>query len=85
MNKPAYLGLWILKISKTLMYEFWYDYIKPKYKQNAKLCYIDRNSFIINTKTLNFYEDISNDAEKRFDTSIYEIKRPLPIGRNKRS
>ena len=84
MNKPAYLGLWILKISKTLMYDFWYDYIKPKYKQNAKLCYMDRNSFIINTKTLNFYEDISNGSEKRFDTSNYEIKRPLPIGRNKR-
>ena len=84
MNKPAYLGLWILKISKILMYDFWYDYIKPKYKQNAKLCYMDRNSFIINTKTLNFYEDISNGSEKRFDTSNYEIKRSLPIGRNKR-
>ena len=41
MNKPVYLGLSILEISKTLMYEFWYDYIKPKYQNNAKLCYMD--------------------------------------------
>ena len=46
MNKPAYLGLSILEISKTLMYEFWYDYIKPKYQNNAKLCYMDTDSFI---------------------------------------
>ena len=51
MNKPEYLGLSILEISKTLMYEFWYDYIKPKYQNNAKLCYIDTDSFIINIKT----------------------------------
>ena len=41
MKKPVYLGLSILEISKTLMYEFWYDYIKPKYQNNAKLCYMD--------------------------------------------
>ena len=41
MNKPVYLGMSILDISKTLMYEFWYDYIKPKYKDKAKLCYMD--------------------------------------------
>ena len=46
MNKPVYLGLSILEISKTLMYEFWYDYIKPKYQNNAKLCYMDTDSFI---------------------------------------
>ena len=51
MNKPVYLGLPILEISKTLMYEFWYDYIKPKYKDNAKLCYMDTGSFIIDIKT----------------------------------
>ena len=45
MNKPVYLGLSILDISKTLMYEFWYDYIKPKYQYNAKLCYIDTDTF----------------------------------------
>ena len=84
MNKPVYVGLSILQISKTLMYEFWYDYIKPTYQDNAKLCYIDTDSFIINIKTEDFYEDIANDVEKRFDTSNYEVNRPLPKGRNKK-
>ena len=74
MNKPVYLGLSILEISKTLMDEFRYDFIKPKYHNNIKLCYIDTDSFIINIKTEDFYEDIANDVEKRFDTSIYECK-----------
>ena len=65
MNKPVYLGLSILGISKTLMYEFWYDYIKPKYRNNAKLCYMDTDSLIINIKTENFYNDIANDVEKK--------------------
>ena len=73
MNKPVYLGLSILEISKTLMHEFWYDYIKPKYQNNAKSCYMDTDSFIINVKTEDFYEDIANDVEKRFDTSNYEV------------
>ena len=47
MNKPVYLGMSILEISKTLIYKFWYDYIKPKYQNNAKLCYMDTDSFII--------------------------------------
>ena len=64
MNKPVYLGLSMLEISKTLVYEFWYDYIKPKYQNNAKLCYMDTDSFIINIKTEDFYEDIANDVEK---------------------
>ena len=51
MNKPVYLDLSILEISKTLLYEFWYDYIKPKYQDNAKLCYMDTDSFFINIKT----------------------------------
>ena len=51
MNKPVYLGLSILEISKTLMYEFWYDYVKPEYQNNAKLCYMDPDSFIISIKT----------------------------------
>ena len=50
MNKPIYLGLSILEISKTLMYEFWYDYMKPKYNSNIKLCYMDTDSFIMNIK-----------------------------------
>ena len=70
MNKPIYLGLSILEITKTLMYEFWYDYMKPKYANNVKLCYMDTGSFIMNIKTNDFYKDISNDVENRFDTSI---------------
>ena len=50
MNKPVYLGLSILEIRKTLMYEFWYDYIKPKYGDNVKLCYMDTDSFIMHIK-----------------------------------
>ena len=61
--KPVYLGLSILEISKT-MYEFWYDYVKPKYQNNAKLCYIDTGSFIINIKAEDFYEDIADISMK---------------------
>ena len=57
MNKPLYLGMSILDISKILMYEFWYDYLKPKYKDNAKLCYMDTDSFVINIFTEGFFED----------------------------
>ena len=64
MNKPVYLGMSILDISKTLMYEFWYDYIKPKYEDAAKLCYMDTDSFIIHIKTEDFYEDIADKGEK---------------------
>ena len=84
MNKPIYLGLSILEISKTLMYEFWYDNMKPKYANNVKLCYMDTDSFIMNIKTNDFYKDISNDVENRFDTSNYEVRRPLSTGKNKK-
>ena len=84
MNKPIYLGLSILEISKTLMYEFWYDYMKPKYVNNVKLCYMDTDSFVMNIKTNDFYRDIANDVESRFDTSNYEVNRPLPTGKNKK-
>ena len=63
MNKSIYLGMPILDISKTLMYEFWYDYIKSKYQDRAKLCYMDTDSFIIPIKTEDFNEDIANDVE----------------------
>ena len=66
------------------MYEFWYDYIKPKYQHNAKLCYMDTDSFIIHIKTEDVYEDIVNDIEKWFDTSNYEIDKPLPTRKNKK-
>ena len=81
MNKPIYLGLSILEISKILMYEFWYDYMKPKYNNDVKLCCMDTAMHI---KTNDFYKDIASDAENRFDTSNYEVNRPLPIGKNKK-
>ena len=84
MNKPIYLGLSILENSKILMYEFWYDYMKPKHDNNVKLCYMETESFIMNIKTNDFYKDIANDVENRFDTSNYEVNRPLPMGRNKK-
>ena len=84
MNKPIYLGLSVLEISKILMYEFWYDYMKPKYGDNVKLCYMNTDSFIINIKIEDFYKDIANDVEKRFDTSNYEVDRPLSTGKNKK-
>ena len=65
------------------MHEFWYDYIKPKYQNNAKLCYMDTDSFIIHIKTKDFYKDIADDLEKRYDTSRYEVDRPLQKGINK--
>ena len=85
MNKPVYLGMSILDISKTLMYKFWYDYIKPKYEDRAKLCYTDTDSFIIHIITENFFEDIAGDVEIWFDASNYDKndKRPLPTGMNK--
>ena len=93
MNKPIYLGLSILEISKILMYEFWYDYMKPKYNDNVRLCYMDTDSFVMHIKTNDFYKDIANDVENRFNTSNYEVnmsetsalaRRPLPTGKNKK-
>ena len=86
MNKSIYLGQAILDISKTLMYEFWCDYIKPKYGNKARFCYTDTDSFVIYVKTDDFYKDIANDVERLFDTSNYDKKdeRPLPIGKNKK-
>ena len=84
MDKPEYLGSSIIETSKILMYEFWYDYIKPEYQNKAKLCYMDTDSFIIHIKTESVYEKIANDVEKRFDTSNYEVHRPLPTGKNKK-
>ena len=72
-NKPVYLGLWILGLRKTVMYEYWYDYVKPKYGENAKLCYMDTDSFIVHVKTDDIYKDIVEDVETRFDTSNFEI------------
>ena len=85
MNKPVYLGMSILDISKTLMYKFWYDYINPKYEDRAK-CYTDTDSFIIHIINEDFFEGVADDVTKWFDTSKYNEndKRSLPIGMNKK-
>ena len=86
MTKPLYLGMSILDISKTLMYKFWYDYIKPKCGDRAQLCHTDTDSFVIHIITEDFFKDIAPDVDIRFDTSNYDEndKRPLPIGKNKK-
>ena len=84
INKPVYLGLSILELSKILMYEFWYDYAKPKYGEKAKLCYMDTGSFIVYTKTDYIYKKIAEDVETTFDTSNYELDRSLPKEKNKK-
>ena len=85
MNKSVYLGMSILDISKTLMYEFQYDYVKPKYQDDAKLCYMDTDNFIIHIETEDFYKDIA-DVEKWFETSNNneDDKRSLPISKIKK-
>ena len=86
MIKPIYLGMSLLDISKTLMYDFWYDCIKLKYEDRSKLCYADTDSFVIHIRTEHFLENISEDVvDERFDTSNYDEngKRLLPIGKNK--
>ena len=86
MNKSVYLGMSILDISKELIYNFWYDYLKPKYNDKVKLCYMDTDSFVLNIFTEDFFEDISNDVERWSDTSNYDKNdnRPLEIGVNKK-
>ena len=87
MNKPVYLAQAILDLSKTIMYEFHYDYMIPKYGDRLKLCYMDIVDFLIySIKTEDFYSDISPDVESRFDTSDYpnDGSRLLPIGKNKK-
>ena len=87
MNKPVYLDQAILDLSKIVMYEFHYDYMVPKYSiEKLNLCYMDTDSLVYDIKTEDFYEDIANDVEARFDTSGYSKTdfRPLPIGLNKK-
>ena len=85
LAKPLYLGRSILDIGKILMYQFWYGFINPKYGNRANPCCADADSFTIYIKTEDFFEDISNDVERCFNTSNYEKNdnRPLPIGKNK--
>ena len=84
MNKLIYLGLAILSISKTLMYEYWYNEVKIKYGERIRLCYMDTDSFIMYIKTEDFYMDIAKDVERNYDTSNYTVERPLPMGKNKK-
>ena len=87
MNKPVYLGKVIIDLSKIVMYEFHYDYMVPKYGlEKLKLCYMDTDSLVYDIKTEDFYEDIANDVEARFDTSGYSKTdfKPLPISLNKK-
>ena len=81
MNKSVCLGLSTLELYKILMYEFWYDYVKPEYGEKVKLCYMDTDSFIVLIKTDDIYKDIAEDVENRFDTSNYELDRPFPKGK----
>ena len=76
MNKPVYLGLSILELSKISMHEFWYDYVKPKCGEKAKRYYMDTD--IVYIKIEDIYEDTVEDVETRFDTSNYKLDRPLP-------
>ena len=85
INKPVYLGQAILDLSKTIMYEFHYDYMKCKYRdEDLTLCYMDMDSLIYSIKTKDIYKDITDDVEARFDTSGYIPDRPLPVGLNKK-
>ena len=86
MNKPVYLGQAILDLSKTLMYEFHYDYMRPRYGSKVNLRYMDTDSFVYEKETEDFYRDIAKDLEKRFDVSGYskDDNRPLPIEKNKK-
>ena len=68
MNKPVYLGLSKLDVSKSVMHKFWYDYLNPKYGENAKLCYVDTDSSIVHVKTEDIYKDIPEDVETSFET-----------------
>ena len=84
MNKPVYMGQAILDLSKIVMYEFHYDYMKCKYTDNKlTLCYMDTDSLIYDIQMDDFYKDIANDVESRSDTRGYVPNRPLPMGKNK--
>ena len=84
MNKPVYLGMCILDLSKIIMFDFHYNYIKPKYGNKAKLLFTDTDSFLYEIQTEDFYKDISGDVKNRFDTSNYPEGHPsgIPTGIN---
>ena len=83
-NKPVYLSQVIIDLSKIIMYEFHYDYMLSKYGDNSRFCFMDTDSFAYDIRTEDFYKDIADDVNARFDTSGYSRNRPLPIGVNKK-
>ena len=86
LDKPIYLGMSVLDLRKTLMYDFHYNYIKPRYKENVKLLFTDTDSLMYEIETKDFYKDISPDVEEKFDTSNYPKTHPsgIPTGKNKK-
>ena len=84
MNKPVYVGLSIRELSKILMHEFCYDYIKPKYGEKSNLCCMDTDSFTVYIKTDDIFKDNAEDVETISDIN-YKLDRPLPKGKNKKS
>ena len=84
INNFLYLYLSILEISSIVIYEIGYDYVKPKYGEKAKLCYMDTNNFMAYIKTEYIYSDILKDVETISDTSNYKLDKPLPKGKNKK-
>ena len=82
MSKPIYLALPIVELSRTVMYEFSYDYVKLRYGEKVRLCNVDADSFIFSVSTDTIYNDTAENVKTRFDTSNYESDTPLPEGRN---
>ena len=79
MNKPIYAGSTVLNLSKKVMYEFWYGYVKPKWGKNAKLLFTDTDSFCMKVETEDVYKDISSDVNEWFDTSNFPPNHPSGI------
>ena len=72
------------QISKSVVYEFWYDYLKPKHGENGKPCHMDTDSFIVHVETDDIDKDIAEDVEKEFEIPNYETDRLLPKGKNEK-
>ena len=85
--KPVYCGMAILDLSKTQMYDFHYNYILLKYGKKEKLLFTDTDSLCYEIETEDFFQDISNDVEAKFDTSNFEKNHPseIPVGKNKKN
>ena len=83
MNKFVYLGLSILELNKTAIYQFCYDYVKAKYGEKAKLCYLATDGFIVYIKIDDIYKDTAEDVERKLGASNYELNGPIPKRKNK--